>query len=144
MLGLPLRHRSYRICILQQRSRLAQNSWRSTAIEVAAGDGVPLHPKLIESFSLPDNPPWNLHCDNITFNLEAADTSSKEDTPDIRRMSAFNVLLSLSPDEYVYWTDGSVVDGTGRRGGGIFICGPGGPDHQHSWAVPAGFLFSSY
>ena len=144
MLRLPPHHPSFRISQPLTKSRLTRKSWRSTAIDVANTAEVPTSSHNIEPFSFISQPPWTFNSVNVFYNMDAVKFSSKTDTPDLRRAASIDVLLSLPPNEYVYWTDGSVVDGTGRGGGGIFIWDPGGPQHQHSWSVPAGRLCSSF
>jgi hypothetical protein len=97
-----------------------------------------------EKFSSMASPPWTIHDADNTFHLSAADLCSTSDEPDTRRNAALDILLSLPDASITYWTDGSVVDGSGAGDGGIYIWDPGGLYYHLSWHVPAGRICSFF
>ena len=118
-----------------------RQTWRDEATKTARE--AQLEETGRESASLPTRAPWlSMGKGRISFHIEAGDTTTRTDSPEIRRAAAERVLDALSPTDTTYFTDGSTEDGFGVGGGGIVRKEQCRGDTQ--WSVPAGRWTSSY
>ena len=124
-----------------QRRLPNRRSWREQATLLAAEAGLEDLPR--EGATLPCRPPWlSTGKGKIRFDTSAKGTTSRIDSPEIRKAAAESALAALPPADCHYFTDGSTEEGFGKGGGGIIrddrLRG------QVSWSVPAGRWTSSY
>ena len=118
-----------------------RQTWREGATRIARE--AKLEETGREVASLPACAPWlSMGKGSISFHTEAGDSTTRTDSPEIRREAAERVMEALPPSDTTYFTDGSTEEGFGVGGGGVARKEQSRGDAQ--WSVPAGAWTSSY